>query len=181
MEEFTGLEGFVPFNPGIFAVVETCKSICDYFERLRFFAYAHYVAGLYAVRGYVHNGAVYGHVFVENQLTGSCTGGGNAQTEYYVVKTRFQKLEQDFTGDTFDTAGFFEQVVELFFEHTVGVFSFLFFTQLHSVFRSLAAFVLAMLAGREVAALEHFVWTEDGFAEFTCYFGLRTCISCHFC
>ena len=116
---------------------------------------------------------------VQNQLTGGCTGGCDAQTVNNVVQTAFQKLKEDLTGDTLEARCFLEEVAELTFEYTVGVFGFLLLAELNTVFRCFATLVGAMLARGEVASCEYFVFAEDRFAEFTGYFGLGTCVSCH--
>ena len=89
------------------------------------------------------------------------------------------RVEQDFTGDTFEARCFLEEVAELAFEQTVGIFGFLLFAKLYAVFRCFATLVLSVLARGEVATGENLVFAEYGFAEFAGYFGLGTCVSCH--
>ncbi len=180
MKELTGLCGLVPLNPRIFAVVETCKMIGDNFKRLALFADADNVAGFNLIGSDVHYSAIDCDVAVQNELTGSCTCRGNAQTVYNVVKTAFEKLKQNFTGDTLHRTCTLEKVAELLFKYAVGVLGFLLLTQLNAIFRRFAALVLAVLAGGVVAALEGLVLSEDGLAELACYFGLGTYVSCHF-
>ena len=141
-------------------MVEACESVSDNLERLAALANAYYSAGLYRERRYVHNLAVHSYVLVENDLAGSSTCGSNTQTVYHVVQTRFQKLEQDFTGDTFEARCFLEEVAELAFEQTVGIFGFLLFAKLYAVFRCFATLVLSVLARGEVATGENLVFAE---------------------
>ena len=116
-----------------------------------------------------------------NDLACCRTSAGDTQTVYHVVQTGLKELKQDFTGNTFHRGGLGEEVAELFLKYAVGVFSFLLFTQLDAVLAGFAATVLSVLARGEVASCLDFVGAEDGFAEFTGDFGLRTCVSCHCC
>ena len=179
MEEFAALGSFVPFNPGILAVVEACEAVGDNFERFAAFANTYDIAGVYFERGYVDYFAIDGDMLVEHDLTGGRTGGSYAQTVNHVVETRLEKLEQNLTGDTFETRSLLEEVAELTFEQTVGIFGLLLFAELNTVLRCFTALVLAVLARGEVATGENLVFAEDGFAEFAGYLGLGTCVSCH--
>ena len=180
MEELTCLEGFVPFEPRIFAVIETGEGVGNYFERLGFFTDTDYVTGFYGVRGDVDNLAVDNDVTVKHELTGCCTGGCDTETVNDVVETAFEKLEKDFTGDTLGAGCFLKEVVELFFENAVGVFGLLFLAELHTVFRGLATLVLTVLARRVIFLGKDFVFAEDGFAKFAGDSGSGTCVSSHF-
>ena len=180
MEELAALGGFVPFDPRILAVVETCEVVGDYFERLALLAHANYVAGLNLVGRDVEHLAVDGDVAVEHLLTGCCAGGSDAEAVNHVVETALKELEQDFTGDALHGAGALEEVAELLLENAIGVLGFLLLAELNAVLGGLAALVLAVLAGGIVAALEGLVLTEDGLAELACDFGLGTYVSCHF-
>ena len=71
MEQFTGFECLVPFNPGIFAVIETGESVSDDFERFRFFADGDDITGFYLVRRNVNDIAVDGDVAVAYGLRGT--------------------------------------------------------------------------------------------------------------
>jgi hypothetical protein len=116
-------------------------------------------------------------VAVEHELTCSGASGSDAKTINYVIEARFEELEQNFTGDTFEARCFLEEVAELFFENAIGVFCFLLFTKLNAVLRGFATFVLSVLAGGEVSSFENFVGAENGFAELAGDFGLGTCVS----
>ena len=118
-------------------------------------------------------------MLVKHELTGCGTGGGDAQTVNDVVQTAFEKLEKDLTGDTLHRGCFLEEVAELTLQNTVGVFGLLLFTKLCAILGSLAATVLTVLAGGEVTAAQNLILAKDRFPEFTCDFGLGTCISCH--
>ena len=100
MQEFAALEAFVPFDPGILAVVETGEVVGYHFQRFGFLAYTHNVTGLNLVGGDVDDGTVDHDVTVEHYLTCSCTSAGDTQTVYNVVQTGLEKLKQDFTGNT---------------------------------------------------------------------------------
>ena len=49
MEEFATLYALIPLNPGIFAVIETCKAVGDYLKRFGFLSNGNYIAGRYTV------------------------------------------------------------------------------------------------------------------------------------
>ena len=100
MKKLACLSAFVPFEPRILAVVETCKSVGDDFKRFRAFTHTYDVAGLHLIRCDVHDLTVDCDVTVKDELASSCAGGSNTETVYYVVKTRFEKLKKHFTGDT---------------------------------------------------------------------------------
>ena len=103
VEEFTAAGGFVPFDPGVFGVVETCEAVGDYFEGFGFFAHTDYVAGFHFVRRDVNDATVDHNVAVEHDLASSGTGGSDAEAVNYVVEACFKELEQDDTGYTFET------------------------------------------------------------------------------
>ena len=179
VEKLTRLAVFVPLNPRILAVVETSECIGNHLERLGLLADGDNLAGFYTIGSDINNLSINGDVLVVDKLTSCCASGSNTEAVNDVVEARFEQLEQDHTGNTFEAGSLGVEVAELFFQHAVGVFSFLFFTELNAVLRGFAALVLAVLAGGEVATLEHFVFAEDGLAEFAGDFGLGTCISCH--
>lgn len=128
-------------------MVETCQSVSDHFERLRTLAHTHNIARLHMIRSDVHHLTVDSDVAVEHQLTGSGAGRSDAQTEHHIVQTAFKKLEKHFAGDTLGAGSLVEKIAEIFLEHTIGIFSLLLLTQLSAILRSLAATVLAVLAG----------------------------------
>ena len=134
VEELTTLSSFVPFDPGVFSVVETCEVVNDYFERFALFTNADNSAGFNVVRGDVDNLAVNNDVAVEHDLTSSSASFSNTEAVNYVVETAFEELKEYFTGDAFSAFSLSEEVAELTFENTVGVFSFLLFAELSAVF-----------------------------------------------
>lgn len=101
------------------------------------------------VGGDVHNISVDSDVAMKHELTCSCAGGSDAKAINHVVQTAFEKLEQDFTGDTFGARSLVEEVAELAFEYAVCVFGLLFLAKLNAVFRCFAATVLAVLTRRK--------------------------------
>ena len=159
-------------------MVEACESVGDNFKRFAAFTHADNVACLDGVGGDVYHLAVDNDVTVKNELAGGCTCGSDAKTVYHVVQTAFEKLEEELTGDTLEARSFLEEVAELTFEYTIGVFGFLLFAELYAVFRSFAALVGTVLARWEIATGEDLVFAENRFAEFAGYFGLGTCVSC---
>ena len=150
VEELTALEIFVPFNPRILAVVETGECICYHFERLGLLAYTDNLTGLHAVRGNVDNLAVYNDVLVVNELTGSSTGGSNAETVNDVVETAFKALEKDFTGNATGSGSLVEENAELLLKYTIGILGLLLLSEHDTILRGLAAAIVTVLAGREV-------------------------------
>ena len=104
---------------------------------------------------------------VKDELTGSCAGGGDAETIDYVVETAFEKLEKNLTGDTFGAGCLVEEVVELLLKNAIGIFGLLLLTELDTVLRSFSSFVESVLARGIVSLGEDFIFTEDGFAKLT--------------
>ena len=86
MEHLSYLKSFVPFEPGILAVVETGESVGDNLERLRALANTDNITGVYMIGSDVHNTTVNSNVAMKHELTGSCTGGSYAKTVYDVVE-----------------------------------------------------------------------------------------------
>ena len=117
---------------------------------------------------------------VKDELTGSSACGSYAETEYHVVETALQELEENLTGNTLFVACLFKEVMELLLKHSVGIFGFLLLTQLCAILGSLAALVGTVLARREIFLGENFIFAKNGFTEFAGDFGLGTGISSHF-
>ncbi len=128
-------------------MIESCESVGDNLERLRFLAHTHNITGLYSVGCNVHYLTVDGDMAVEHKLTGCCAGGSDAKTVNHVVEAAFQKLEENLTGDTLGAGCLVEEIAELLLENAVGVFCLLLLTELNSVLRRFAATVLTVLAG----------------------------------
>ena len=147
MEELTCLECFVPFNPGVFAVVESGEGVGDNFERLGLLTDTDNVAGLNLVGGDIDYLTVDSNVTVEDDLTGSSTCGSDAEAVNDVVEARLKELKEDHTGDTLEARSLGEEVAELALEDTVSVLGLLLFAELYAVFRGFAALVLTVLAG----------------------------------
>lgn len=86
VKEFTCFLSFVPFDPGVFRVVESGESVGDNFERFRAFTNTDDVAGDDLVGCDVYDLAVDGDVTVEYELAccGAC--GSDAETVNYVVE-----------------------------------------------------------------------------------------------
>ena len=161
-------------------MVEASEIVLNNLERFSAFANAYDVSGLNLVGGDVNDFSVYDDMAMEHDLTGSGAGGSDTETVNDVVETRFEELDEDFTGDTFHARSLVEEVAELTLENAVSVFHFLLFAELSSVLRRFAATVLTVLAGGIITALEHFILSENRFAEFTGDFRFGACISCHF-
>ena len=179
VEELTSHDAFVPLQPGVFAVIESCERIGDDFERFRLFANAYNLTWFYAIGSDIDHLTVDHYVAMAHQLTGSGTGGSESETVNDIVKTAFEHLEEHLTGDATRGSSAVEEVAELSFEHTIGVLSLLLLGEHHAIFRRLAATAVAMLSGREIATRKHFVGSEDCLAETTGDTRLWSNISCH--
>ena len=117
---------------------------------------------------------------MRHKLTSLCTGAGDTETVNYVVETSFDEFHKFLTGDATTTGSLGIKFTELAFENTVGVFGFLFFLKLNTVFRGFAtAFVLAVHARSVIFSFKSLIRTVNGFVEFSSDFGFRTSISCH--
>ena len=169
VQELAYLCVVIPLQPRILAVVEASQRIGNNFQRLGTLTYANNLSGLQRVGRNVDNRTVHRDVLVAHQLTGSSTRRSNTHTEYNVIKTALQQLEQDFTCNTLDCRSLLEQITELFLKYTISVFSFLLLTKLHTVFRSLSLSRVTVLSGRIILLRQNFICSEDTFTEFTGY------------
>jgi len=165
VQELAGFLSLVPFNPGVLAVVEACQGSCNHLKGLGLLAHTHDLAGLDAVGGDIHHLAIDDDVAVADELTGSSTGGSNAETEDDIVQAALQILEQDFTGNTIGAGCLLKHVAELLLEYAIGVFGLLLLSKHDAVLGGLATTVVAMLPGREVTLGQNLVGTENGLAE----------------
>ena len=89
-------------------------------------------------------------------------------------------MKKNLTSYTLVRRSFLEKVAELTFEHTVGVFSLLFFAKLSTILREFSSSVGAVLARSVVLTCKNFIFTEDCFAQFAGNFRFWTGISSHF-
>ena len=169
MQKLTYLCIVIPLQPRILAVVETSQRVGNHFQRLGTLANTDHLTGFQRIRRDVYYFTVYSDVLVAHQLTGSSTRRSDTQTEYNIVQTAFEQLQQDFAGNTFQCSCLLKQVTELFFQYTVSIFSFLLLTKLHTVFRSLSLSRVTVLSGRIVLLRQNFICSEDTFTEFTGY------------
>lgn len=170
VQELTAHGGTVPFQP-VVAIGSAGQRIGNDFQRFGPFAHLHHIAGFELIGGNVHDIAVYHDVTVAYQLAGRATRRGDAETVNRIVQTGFDKLQQYLAGNTGLAGGLMENLTELFFQDTVGVFSLLFFLQLNAVFGLFAAaFVGTVLARRIVLSLQNLVRAENRFLELSCYF-----------
>ena len=170
----------VPLEPRV-VVGARGQRVDDYLERFAAFANRHHVAFAEAVRRDVHHVAVDGDVAVRDQLAGLGAAAGYAETVDHIVEAGLDEFHQLLTGDAAATGGFGIEFAELTLEDAIGVFGFLLLVELDSVFRDLAAAtVLTVHAGGIGFLLIRFVRAIDRLVEFSCNFGLRTCVSCHF-
>lgn len=84
------------------------------------------------------------------KLAGSGACGGYAETEYNVVETAFQSLQQEFTGNASGGSSLVEEIAELLFEYAISVLCLLLFSEHDTVFGCLAATAVAVLAWRKL-------------------------------
>ena len=178
MKETTALGAGVPFNPGIFAGVETGQAVSDDFQGLRFLTHTDNIAGHHLIRGDIDNLSVDDDMLVKDKLTGSGTARSETETIDDIVQTALQQLEKNFTGDTLRTGSTVEEVAELTLQNAVGVFSFLLLLELNAILRNFAATVVAMLARRIILLGKNFIFAEDGFPELAGDFCFGACVSC---
>ena len=165
MQELTTLSALVPLQPRILAVVEACKSSLDHLKRLSLFTNSNNLTRFHLIRRNVHYLTVYSDVLVADHLTSSCTCRSNTQTINDIVETALEQLKQILTSDAVCLCSLVEQVAELTLQDTVCILSLLFFSQLHTILRLLAATVIAMLPRGEVALRKNLVSTKDGLTE----------------
>ena len=180
VQKLATLNVFVPFNPRILAVVEACQRVCNYFETLRLLTYSDDLTRFYTVRSNVHYLTINSDVLVVYKLTSCCTSRSDTQAIYNIVKTAFEILKENFTGNAAGCCCLIKHVTELTFKNTICVFSLLLLSKHDTVLRALTTATIAVLAGREITLCENFISTEDSLAETTCDARLRTCIFCHF-
>ncbi len=115
-----------------------------------------------------------------NELAGLGAAAGDAEAIDHVVETGLDEFHKLLTGNATATGGFGVEFTELTLENAIGVFGFLFLVELDAVLGGLAAAtVLAVHAGSIGFLLVAFVRAVDRLVEFSCDFGLRTCVSCH--
>ena len=141
MQELTALDGLVPFDPGILAVVESSESVLNDLERFGFLTHCNNLTLAYRVGRNVNDPTVDGDVAMENELTGSGACGSNTQTINHVVEPCFEELEEHLTGNALHARSLVEEVAELTLEHAIGVLSLLFFAKLCTVLREFPAAV----------------------------------------
>lgn len=143
-------------------------------------ANGNHVARPKLVRRYVGHDPVDGNMTVADELARAAAGIGNPEAEHGIIQAGFQELEEHSTRDTAFAVGFVEQVAELAFQHTVGIFRLLFFEQLDGIVGTLPAPArVAMHTGRVFLLFEGLAGPENGFTERSRFFRSRTSISCH--
>src|SRR4051812_15522090 len=96
---------------------------------------------------------------VNYELTCSTACWCYTKTINHIVKTCFEKLQKNFTSYAFLTDSSVECVRKLTFQNAIDVLSFLFFSQLNSIFRLLAFLGFTVLTGRIVFLLKSFALT----------------------
>src|SRR3712207_37956 len=148
-------------------MIETGQRISNYFQRFRSFTNTDQLSGFYRIRRDIYHFTIHSDMFVAYHLTGSSTSRSNSQTENYIVKTAFEQLNKNFTGNTFSCFSFLKQIAELFFQNSISILSLLFLTKLNSIFRSLSFSRISMLSGRIILFGQNFVSSKNTFTEFT--------------
>jgi len=151
VEQFAGLLGLVPFNPGILAVVEASESCGDHLKILCLLANTDDLTGLNAEGGDVDNLTVDNDVTVADELASSGAAGSDTKTEHYVVETTLEVLEEDLTGNAVCAGCLLEHIAELFLEYAIGVLCLLLLSKHDTVLGGLATTVVAVLPRGEVA------------------------------
>ena len=146
-------------------MVEACQSILYYLKALAALANTYYLTGLDAIRRDTNHFTIYNDVLVVDKLAGSTTGGSDTQTINDVVKTAFEVLKENLTGDTTGAGCLLEHVAELLLQHTISVLCLLLLSKHDAILGSLATTVVSMLARREVTLSLYFGITQDGFAK----------------
>ena len=114
MQELACLLLLIPLDPGVLAVVESCQGIGNDLERLRLLANADDHTGLDSKRRNVDHLAIDDDMTMADELTGSCAGGSEAQTEHHVVESALKVLQQHLTGDAFGLGSLFEEDAEVY-------------------------------------------------------------------
>jgi hypothetical protein len=180
IHEFTAEGGSVPFEPRI--VVGTGSEVVgDDFERFGTLTNRNDIANTELVGGDVDNVSVDSYVAVGHKLAGLSTAAGNAETIDHVVKTGFNEFHELFTGNATTTGGFGIKLTELTLKDTISIFGFLLLLKLDAIFRNFATATVLTVHTRSIRFLfVVLIRTVDGFVELSCYFGFRTCISCHY-
>lgn len=102
---------------------------------------------------------------VVDELAGLRAALGEAEEVNDAVETSLEELEEALAGDAALLLGGREDAAELALEQAVDEAEFLLLGEAEGVFRHLAAELGAVLAGREVAALENLGGAEDVGAE----------------
>src|SRR5256885_4461611 len=123
-------------------------------ELLAVFANGKFLARAHFVRRNVDLAIVDGYVSVTHQLPRLAPRLRESQTEYNVVQTPLQLLQQLLAGHALGARGLLEVVTELPFLREVDSLRFLLLTQLQAVPYNLGLAVFAMLSGSEVALLD---------------------------
>jgi hypothetical protein len=138
------------------------------------------VAGLHLIAGDIDATAIHENVTVVDHLAGCLAGITEASTVADVVEAALEELEEDDTRDTAAAGCFLIVSAELLLEDAVLETELLLLAEGDGVFGLLlAACADAVLAGREVAALQGLGGAEKRDAEAAGKFGAGTCVACH--
>src|SRR5258708_613124 len=104
------------------------------------------------------------HVAVANELPRLGAGGGEAEAVGDVVQAPLEHHQQVLAGDAAAPVGLLEVGAELRLEHAVDALDLLLLPQLQALAEPAAAAARAVLAGREVAALDRALLLEAAVA-----------------
>ncbi len=114
VQQFTNFGILVPLQPRILAVIESCQSIANHFQRFRTFTNANQLTGLHRVRRDVYHLTIYRDVSVANELASSSACRSNTQTINNVIETSLQVLQKHLTSNTTGAGSFLKHITELF-------------------------------------------------------------------
>ena len=116
---------------------------------------------------------------VVDELAGGRAALGETEEVDDTVEAGLEELQEALAGDAALALGDGERAPELALEQAVDEAKLLLLGEADRVLRELAAGLRAMLAGREIAALQHLRRTNNVLAEATADAGGRTSITSH--
>src|SRR5690606_951269 len=138
------------------------------------------IPGLHLEGGNVDAASVHLDVTVADELARGTTGAAQTQTIDNIVKTAFQKLHQNVTGNATAALRLFEVAAKLLLQDTVLETKLLLLTQSHRVVAALLAGTTGtMLTGRVRTALKSLGGTEQRHAKAAADSVSGTCVSGH--
>ena len=179
VEEFTREVGAIPLKPRIVACTRS-QIIGNNFQRLGTLTDGDNITHPKFVRRDVDNIAIDSNVAMGDKLTCLGTAASDTKTVDDIVKTSLNEFHEFLTSDTTATGGFSIEFTELALKDAVSIFCFLLLLKLNAIFGHFATATVLTVHTRGIRFLFIvLVGTINGLVELSCYFGFRTCISCH--